>query len=479
MRLCVLCPILAAVIALILLLFAPAPTHAQPPIDPKKPVSFMDHVAPVLKENCFACHDTKKRKGKLDLTTWAGIMKGGDRGPAVTPNEPGESPMWILASGKDDPTMPPKEVGGLLPKHRIAVIERWIKEGAKFDGPSATADLFVELRKRYQPPTPPVTYRYPSIVRAIAFAPEGDTLVVGGYHELLVWDYKGGKLLKRIRTRAERANAIAFLPDGKTVAVAGGRPGQEGDVRFYDLSAKGKKEGAVEVLDGVDPKGGVLVRELAQLDDEILTLAISPDGKKLAAGGCDRLVRIWDLEKFTLEQTVENHADWVLGVVFSSDSKRVYTASRDKTAKAWDIAGKESVLTYPGHQTSVNGVAVRPDGKVGVSGGDDRQLRFWNTTSDAKQIRTAGGHGDKVERVLYHPTRPLVISCSDDKTVRIWNPDTGASIRTLSGHSDCVFAIAVSADGNLIASGSWDGEVRVWKLDDGALVKAFNASPLK
>ena len=109
---------------------------------------------------------------------------------------------------------------------------------------------------------------------------------------------------------------MAFLPDGK-LAVAGGRPGQEGDVRVYDLDAQtGKTEDGVEILDGVNDKK-VLVKHLFDVDDSVLCLAISADGKTLAAGGCDRAVRVFDLsdglDKAKLEQTVENHADWVLG----------------------------------------------------------------------------------------------------------------------------------------------------------------------
>ena len=75
-----------------------------------------------------------------------------------------------------------------------------------------------------------------------------------------------------------------------------------------------------------------------------LCLAVAADGKRLAAGGCDRAVRVWDLSdglaKAKLEQTIENHADWVLGVTLSADGKYLATAARDKTAKVWDLKAK-------------------------------------------------------------------------------------------------------------------------------------------
>src|SRR5205085_6542062 len=109
-------------------------------------------------------------------------------------------------------------------------------------------------------------------------------VVAGGYHELTVWniaDVSGAaaKLVKRIRTRAERAYGMIFLADGKLV-VAGSRPGQEGDVRVYDITPPGKVEGGVAYLDGVDdPK--VMLKQLLDTDDSVLALALSPDGKKL------------------------------------------------------------------------------------------------------------------------------------------------------------------------------------------------------
>jgi WD40 repeat protein len=229
------------------------------------------------------------------------------------------------------------------------------------------------------------------------------------------------------------------------------------------------------------------VAALADSDDAILALALSPDGKKLAAGGCDRLVRIWDLspgyDKAKAETPIENHADWVFGVAFSPDGKYLLTASRDKHAKIWDLAAKESVATFPDHQNGVYAVAITPDGKLGISAGEDNNVRYWEATDAGKkigkQVRVSGGHGKAVFRIACHadPKTPLIATCSADGTVRLWNPLNGAAVRTLTGHTDWVYAVAFSPDGKQVAAGSWNGEVRVWDTANGALVKAFNASP--
>src|SRR5438105_14935605 len=96
---CVLCAALALALTLGLLLLTPQQSIAQAP--PKAPVSFINDVAPILKENCFACHDAKKRKGKFDMSTYESFRKGGDEEDPVTPGKPDESLMIDLMTSKD------------------------------------------------------------------------------------------------------------------------------------------------------------------------------------------------------------------------------------------------------------------------------------------------------------------------------------------------------------------------------------------
>lgn len=258
-----------------------------------EPVSFLGEVAPLLKDHCFACHNPKKAAGRYDMTTFAKLLAGGSNGPAITAGKSAESEYHQLLVTADARRMPPRDKGEAVPPAAAAVIARWIDQGAKPDaGLAPDADLTRELRKRWRPPVPPARYPAPVPVRAVAFTPDGKSLVVSGYHEVLVYDVATLTLTKRLRTRAERAHAFAFLADG-TLAVAGGRPGLEGDVRVYDLTASGPAADGVTALDGVaDAK--VRVATLIETDDEVLALAVTPDGKTLAAGGTDRVTRVWD-----------------------------------------------------------------------------------------------------------------------------------------------------------------------------------------
>lgn len=447
-------------------------SDAAPAQDARKPVSFIADIAPILKDNCSSCHDAKKKKGKLEMTSYESLRKGGTKDDPIEPGKAKESYLIDVLVSTGVNRMPPRDAGDALPKQKIDLIARWIDEGAKLDaGIDPKAEMVRELRKRWTPPAPPETYTYPVNVNALAFTPDAKKLVVGGSHELTIWDSADGKLLKRIRTRAERAHALLFLPDG-TLAVAGGRPGQEGDVRIYDINAG---------TDGVNDKK-VFLKELVQADDSMLCLALSTDGKKLASAGCDRIVRVWDLASGKLEHAIENHADWVFGVAFSPDGKFLATASRDKTAKVWDLAGKESLVTFPDHQNPVYAIAMSADGKYALSAGEDNSVRVWQATEAGKQIgkqlKSMSGQGKSIFRIALNTSvKPqLVATCSADGTVRLFDATAATPIKEFKGLTDWVYAVALSADGKLVAGGGWNGEVRIWKVD-GTLQAAFNASP--
>ncbi len=470
-RLCILCAVLAALATWLILGYVPA-ARAQ-----GKQISFINDVAPIFKENCFACHDAKKRSGKFEMTTFDKLVDD----EHIVPGKSADSELYELIVGTGDRRMPPKKDNlAPLSKQQAEVVKQWIDQGAKLDGDiKPNADLVKELRIRWKPPAPPADYKYPVIINALVFTPDNKQLVIGGHHELTVWNVADGKLLKRIYTRAERAYAMAFLPDGKLV-VAGGRPGQEGDLRVFDINGPGKIENGIAILDGVnDPK--VMLKQLLDVDDAVLCLAVSTDGKRVASGGCDRIVRVWDITSgiadAKIEHTIENHADWVLGVALAPDGKHLLTCSRDKTAKVWDLAAKESVLTFPDHQNPVFGVAVTSDSKMGFSTGLDRRVRMWNTTGDGKQLKELGGHNDDILKLVAHPTMPIFVTTSADKTVKVWDEEKGTNTKTLNGLTDHVFAAAISPDGALVAAGAYDGEVKIWKIADAAIVKGFNASP--
>ncbi|HSQ58571.1 MAG TPA: c-type cytochrome domain-containing protein, partial [Gemmata sp.] len=95
-----------------------------------KPVSFINDVAPILKENCFACHDAKKKSGKFDMTTVEKLMAGGTNGEPIAPGKPQSSDLYELMVTGEQRRMPPRDKGEAVPKDRAVIVAQWIKEGA-------------------------------------------------------------------------------------------------------------------------------------------------------------------------------------------------------------------------------------------------------------------------------------------------------------------------------------------------------------
>src|SRR6266542_3070685 len=236
------------------------------------PVSFSKDLAPILAKKCVACHGPEKSKGHFRLDSFDWLMKAGESKSApIVPGQPAQSELVRrLTAADEDDRMPQKD--DPLPAKQIALIERWIKDGAQFDGADPKAQL-VTLIPKAPHPDPPETYRHPVAVTALAFNPGGNELAASGYHEITVWNPSDGKLLHRIRNVAQRTQSIEYGPDGALLAAGGGSPGQLGEVALFD------------------PTNGALLRVLGTLPDMALTLSFSPDGSRLAVGSADNSIR--------------------------------------------------------------------------------------------------------------------------------------------------------------------------------------------
>ncbi len=431
------------------------------PDSPQEPVSFLNDVAPVLARHCVACHNPKKSESKYDVTTFVRLAKGGEQGKDVTlePGQPDESRLVELLRHDGQPRMPLNQ--DPLPNDVIALIERWVREGARYDGDDPNADWAPLLRKRTLVIIPE---RYPVAlpISALAFSPDGTTLATAGDHEVNLWRLLHATLTRRLRGLAERVYDIVYSPDGKWLATASGDPGRYGSVQLWVAEPGG---------------GGKPVRDLLESNDAVFTVAFSADSKHLAAAGSDRAVRVWEVETGKLLRTIEDHSDWILGLAFSPDGEHLATASRDKTSKVFDLQKRESeaLATFTGHGETVYAVAFTPDGKKVVTGGGDNLVRVWNPWDEAKQTDVLRGFGGAVFRLLYTPDGQQLIACSADHTVRVFNQ--GIPRLTLQGHGDWVYALALSPRDQMIASGSWDGEVRLWSLAKGKSIKTFPAAP--
>jgi WD40 repeat protein len=451
----------------ILLLLAMAPTA----LGSEPEVRFQEQVAPILVHRCVACHGPKKASAHFRLDTFARLMSESDSGKIIEPGKPDESPfLGLIVQDEPDGRMPKN--ADPLPKAEVEFLRRWIEQGAKSGGVDPNAELS-GLVARASRPAAPASYRVPVPISALAFRPDGLELATGGYHEVTIWDASIGRLLRRISGMAQRTQGLAYSADGSLLAIAGGTPGESGELVLVDL------------------RGNQPPRVIASSTDILLAVAISPDGSLVATSGADRVLRVLEVASGKELCQVKQFADWVTGVAFDRDGSSVAASSSDKLVKVFEARTGKLQTTYIGHSEPVLAVTFDPESNKAVSAGADKKLHVWDPKVIASEDGTAAqledrfkkeistrqidGFGDDVLDLAV--ARGQVFSASADGKVRQHDLKSSRLVRAFDGLDDWAYSLAVAPLGNRLAVGGFDGGVRVYNIEDGREVARFIAAP--
>jgi WD40 repeat protein/serine/threonine protein kinase len=202
----------------------------------------------------------------------------------------------------------------------------------------------------------------------------------------------------------------------------------------------------------------------------ILSVVFTKDGARLATGGLDGTVRLWDAATGREICTIAAHNGDVTKVALSPDEKCIASASSDRTVKVWDVETRRLVLTLEGHQSDVYGLAYDPGGQWLASGSWDKTIRLWNPATGAL-VRTLTGHTAEIYNLAASPDGRRLASAGFDNTVRLWDVEVGRELGRFEGHkSPVVFSVAFSPDGRRLASPGRDKTVKVWDVDSRRLL---------
>jgi len=197
----------------------------------------------------------------------------------------------------------------------------------------------------------------------------------------------------------------------------------------------------------------------------VLSVALSPDGKLLAAGTANSEVRIWQMENRRLLHTCKGHTDWVRSIAFSADGKILASGSHDQTIRLWDVDTGQCTGIFTEHQNRVRAVAFSPadEKPLLASSSDDRTIRIWDIQT-LTLIRVLPGHSDKINAIAFSPYNHTLVSVSHDETIRVWDVDRGYLMQELRGQGGWIWSVAFSDDGHTLATGNEDGTISLWDM---------------
>jgi WD40 repeat protein len=275
---------------------------------------------------------------------------------------------------------------------------------ASFDG---TARVWEEhsgkplLKLDYSPQRWPV---------AIAYSPNGKQLATGGSDgNVHVWDRETGQELNSLPGEENTTVwSVAFSRDG-TRLIAGS---SDGTAQVWDLAGGPARALRTLVVRQPGQPGGTAPTALpatgrmgtpAPYVNPVYGVAYRPDGREVATGGGDGVVRVWDAVSGELRSTLSGHKSPVWGVAFSPDGKRLASASWDRTARLWDVDAAKEPRVLTGHSGALYGVAFGgPDGALLATGSDDRTTRLWNA-ANGSLVRTLDSETTLVRAVAVSP----------------------------------------------------------------------------
>jgi WD40 repeat protein/serine/threonine protein kinase len=281
-----------------------------------------------------------------------------------------------------------------------------------------------------------------SLPRGLVFAPDGASLYSTAADETVqAWDITEGR--QSYEQKTPQGESLAISPDGQRLALA-----SASDV-------------TVRVLDAAT---GLERMILTGHSTGNYAAAFSPDGKQLASGGQDPVVRIWDLATKAEVAQLQGPLHHIRALTYGLDG-RLYAGYNDGQIYVWDVAKKEPVLVLPGHAAGITRLALHSSGQFLASGGTDDSVKVWDLRkAEAVQtlaIPTANGHD-----VAFALDGQTLLATGTEGSIRFWDFRTGRQLRVWRMSDVQPFRMALSPDGRYLATGLRDGTIQLLRITE-------------
>jgi WD40 repeat protein/serine/threonine protein kinase len=336
-------------------------------------------------------------------------------------------------------------------------------------------------------------------VLCVRFSPDGRYLASGAYDNTVrIWDLNtaGAAASAPVQTLVGHTWwvwAAEFSPDGKQLVTAG----QDGKAIVW-ARPEGRQRGQGSAnrlpapgLQSAAPSSQPLFEQITEFDGHdgaVYAAAFSPDGKRVATGGYDKLVLVWDPDTVRpidvqrrLDEvedapknyvTLSGHDGPVRSVTFSPKGDHIASGSEDNAIRIWDVARAESVQMLRGHSQAVRSVVFSPHGGWIASGSHDASIRLWDLAG-YQEVRVLHstvfrGHADAVMSARFSQDGKQIVTASRDRTAMLWDAKSGKRLQQFQeGHDFLATSAAFFDGGRRLATAAGDNTVRIWDVAAG------------
>lgn len=437
--------------------------------DDEEKITFEDHAQPIFRARCAACHNSDKKSGGLDLSTYTTLMEGGSSGSSIEPGDPDSSYLYSLVTHDQEPYMPPGN--NKIPDTEISVLKKWIAGGAletksskakpkkKAIGAATGSSLerpAVVAMPPHLPLDPSLHTPKPGCVNALATSPWAPLVAVAAPRQVLLYNTTTLQLVGVLDFPEGQPNVLKFSRTGQLLLAGGGRDGASGRVVIWDVAT------------------GERITEIGDEVDSVLAADISLDHSLVALGGPQKVVRVYSTADGSLRYEIRKHTEWVTAIAFSPDGVLLASGDRNGGAFVWEADSGNPYLELKGHTDRITDVSWRLDSNLIATSSQDATIRTWEMENGA-QVKSWNAHGGGATSVDFNRAGNLV-STGRDRIPKLWNQN-GEALKQFAALSDLGTAAAFCDETARVVAGDWLGQVQVFAEADGAIVGSLSPNP--
>jgi eukaryotic-like serine/threonine-protein kinase len=274
-------------------------------------------------------------------------------------------------------------------------------------------------------------------------------------------------------------NGVAFHPNKPLVATSNA----DGRLRVRE-SATGQEVSQISAHAAVAHEANA--PDQTHVLAGACAVAYSRDGRQIATGGSDGVVRAWDAATGRPVRSFRGHQGPVTSVMFSPDGRRLASSSWDKTARIWDAVSGQSLHVLKAHARESTRVAFSPDGRLVATSSWDQRVILWDPENGQPVGELSGFVGQTVapvDSLAFSPNGEILAAASNPYAtggvIKVFDVRTRREVHSLAGHIYGIYQVVFSPDGKRLASASCDGAMKIWDAATGQELFNFqNRNPV-